>query len=64
MQESLKAWVQDPDDWKLNFNPKPAKPGIIKRIVNWFKSLINTPIGFFLFLVFLNSLGYWLTGTC
>ena len=25
MQESLKAWVEDPDDWKLTYGPKPKK---------------------------------------
>ena len=62
MRDTLKAWVQDPDDWKINCGPKPHRVSIIKRIARWLESLIETPIGFFLFLVLASSLGCWLAG--
>jgi hypothetical protein len=63
MQNTLKAWVQDPDDWKIkHYIPKQRKPSIIKRISRWLMSLIETPIGFILFLILANSLGCWLAG--
>jgi hypothetical protein len=46
---SLKAWTQDPDDWKITYTPTTKKKTILQKLEPW---LIT--IGFILFVMLAN----------
>jgi len=62
MRNALKAWNQDPDDWRIKYIPKSVKKSLWNGITNCFWSLVNTPMGFFIFIVILCSIGGNLAG--
>jgi hypothetical protein len=45
---SLKAWTQDPDDWKITCTPQPKKT-LLQKAEPWFMV-----IGFILFVMLAN----------
>lgn len=47
---SLKAWIQDPDDWKITCTPKPKKT-LWQKLEPWLMG-----IGFILFAMLANAL--------
>lgn len=48
---SLKAWVQDPEDWKITYTPKPPTKSLLDRLMPWIVSA-----GFILFIMLCNWL--------
>lgn len=63
MRNTLKAWVQDPDDWRIRYDYGPQrKPGIIKRIITTIKAIINSALGIGLVFIIASSIGAMLAG--
>ncbi|MDD3021828.1 MAG: hypothetical protein PHX61_12745 [Alphaproteobacteria bacterium] len=33
--KNLKAWTQDPEDWKITCTPKPKKKTLLQKLEPW-----------------------------
>lgn len=63
MRTTLKAWTQDPDDWRIRYDYGPQrKPGIIKRIITAIKAIFNSALGIGLVFIIASSIGAMLAG--
>jgi hypothetical protein len=63
MQQVLKAWKQNPDDWRIRYDYRPQrKPGIIKRIITTIKAIFNSALGIGLVFIIASSIGAMLAG--
>jgi len=63
MRDTLKAWVQDPDDWRIRYDYRPQrKPGIIKKIITAIKAIFNSALGVGLVFIIASSIGAMLAG--
>ena len=63
MRNTLKAWTQDLDDWRIRYDYRPQrKPGIIKRIITAIKAIFNSALGIGLVFIIASSIGAMLAG--